>query len=86
MSKESEVQPSTLLSRGDILDWQNTAAVSIYKATYLIQAMTNINLFVSFWKKKRMKNETPDRFRPVIKKVEEEKYNFRSGTVWMHSH
>lgn len=33
-----------------------------------------------------MKNETPDRFRPVIKKVEEEKYNFRSGTVWMHSH
>lgn len=87
MSKESEVQPSKLLSKGDILDWQNTAAVSIYKATYLIQAMTDINLFVSFQKKKkkkRMKNETSNRFRPVIKKAE--KYNFRSGTVWMHSH
>lgn len=53
MSKESEVQSSKLLSRGDTLDWQNTAAVSIYKATYLIQAMTDINLFVIFWKKKK---------------------------------
>lgn len=36
--------------------WQNTAIVPIYKAAYLIQAMTDINLIVSFWKKTKQQN------------------------------
>ena len=69
-------------------DWQNTAAVPIYKATYRIQAMTDMNLIVSFQKKPNkttMKNESFNRFRQVTKKVVEEKYSFRSGTIWMYS-
>lgn len=71
-----------------LCDWQNTAAVSICKAAYLIQAMTDTNLIVSFWKKnptKNMKNDSFNRFRQVIKKVVEE--NIVSDQVlfgWTH--